>query len=190
MKHRGAAAAKPILGVDIDNVLALSDACLRGMIREHCNIALDETDITQYDYSIHGVTEAQLREIFDRFNTDVCRRLKVVPGAKAAVTQLAMRYEIVLVTSRNPASKESTEYWLRRKGIPYHQLHFHDEKHALGIPYVAFVEDRHEHAHRIAATGARVFLMTRPWNAQPLAHPGIRRVRTWRQILEHLKMTS
>ena len=186
MRQRGAAGAKPILGVDIDNVLALSDACLRAMIREHCNIALDEQDITQYDYSMHGVTEAQLREIFDRFNAHVCRTLKVVPGAKAALTHLASRYEIALVTSRNPASKESTEYWLRRKSIPYDQLHFHDEKHALGIPYFAFVEDRHEHAHRIAATGTYVYLMNRPWNAAPLALPNIRRVQSWKNILDHL----
>jgi uncharacterized HAD superfamily protein len=186
MSQDSAARTKPILGVDIDNVLALSDACLRAMIQEHCNIALVEKDMTQYDYSRHGVTEAQLTEIFDRFNADVCRRLKVVPGATAALVQLAIRYEIALVTSRNPASKESTEYWLRRKGIPYDQLHFHDEKHALGIPYAAFVEDRHEHAHRIAATGATVYLMVRPWNAAPLTLPNIRRVKTWHDILKQL----
>ena len=183
--HRRAS-PKPILGVDIDNVLAQSDACLRAMIRRHFRIDLDEQDITQYDYSAYGLTEIQLTEIFQSFNTSHCRTLKVIPGAKAALTLLTPRFEIVLVTSRNPASKEGTEYWLRRKGLPYDQLHFNDEKHALGIPYQAFVEDRHEHAHRIAATGAKVFLMTRPWNAQPLAHPNVQRVQTWREILTHL----
>src|SRR3989442_793724 len=177
---------KPILGVDIDNVLAQSDACLRGMIRRQFRIDLDEQDIIQYDYSAYGLTEIQLSEMFQSFNTEHCRTLKVIPGAKAALTLLAPRFEIVLVTSRNPASKEGTEYWLRRKGLRYDQLHFNDEKHALGIPYQAFVEDRHEHAHQIAATGATVFLMTRPWNAQPLAHPNVQRVATWREILTHL----
>jgi uncharacterized HAD superfamily protein len=102
------------------------------------------------------------------------------------LTSLATRFEIALVTSRNPASKAGTEYWLRRKGLPYDQLHFNDEKHALGIPYQAFVEDRHEHAHRIAETGAKVFLMTRPWNSHPLSHPNVLRVDTWRQIVTHL----
>jgi uncharacterized HAD superfamily protein len=177
---------KPILGVDIDNVLAQSDACLREAIRRRFLIGLEEEDITEYDYSAYGVTQAQLTEVFDVFNSDLCRTLKVIPGAKAALTSLARRFQIVLVTSRNAASKAGTEHWLRRKGIPYDQLHFNDEKHALGIPYQAFVEDRHEHAHRIADTGAQVFLMTRPWNSQPLTHPNVMRVQTWREILTHL----
>ena len=176
----------PILGVDIDNVLAQSDACLREAIRLRFLIGLEAEDITTYDYSAYGVTQAQLTELFDVFNSDLCRTLKVIPGAKAALTSLAQRFQIALVTSRNPASKAGTEHWLRRKGIPYNQLHFNDEKHALGIPYQAFVEDRHEHAHRIAETGAQVFLMTRPWNSQPLTHPNVIRVKTWREILTHL----
>src|SRR6266566_4751538 len=95
--------ARPILGVDIDNVLAQSDACLRAMFQE-----------------LYGIT---------------------------------------LVTSRNPESKAGTEYWLRAKGLPYDQLHFNDDKHALGIPYHAFIEDRHEHAHRLAETGTTVYLL-------------------------------
>ena len=177
---------KPILGVDIDNVLAQSDACLREAIRLRFLIGLEEEDITEYDYSAYGVTQAQLTEVFEIFNRDLCRTLKVIPGAKAALTSLAQRFNIALVTSRNPMSKAGTEHWLRRKGIPYNQLHFNDEKHALGIPYQAFVEDRHEHAHRIAETGAQVFLMTRPWNSQPLTHPNVMRVQTWKEIVGHL----
>ena len=184
MNRRGP--TRPILGVDIDNVLAESDACLRAMIRTRFGIALEEEDITRYDYGAYGVTEEQLEEIFRVFNTEVCRTLKVVPGAKVGLVRLSRRYEIALVTSRNPVSKAGTEDWLRGKGLPYDQLHFNDEKHALGIPYHAFIEDRHEHAHRIAATGAAVYLFTRPWNAAPLAHPNVRRVDTWDDILKHL----
>jgi len=178
--------ARPILGVDIDNVLAQSDACLRAMFRELYGITLTEEQMTQYDYLTYGVTEEQLVRVFQLFNTKVCRTLKVVPGAKAALVRLAGRYEIALVTSRNQESKAGTEYWLRAKGLPYDQLHFNDDKHALGIPYHAFIEDRHEHAHRLAETGTMVYLLTRPWNAAPLAHSNVRRVHTWSEILEYL----
>jgi uncharacterized HAD superfamily protein len=182
MRRRG----RPILGVDIDNVLAQSDACLRAMFQELYGIMLDEHQMTQYDYMTYGVTEEQLVRVFQLFNTEVCRTLKVVPGAKAALVRLARRYEIALVTSRDPESKASTEYWLRAKGLPYDQLHFNDDKHALGIAYHAFIEDRHEHAHRLAGTGTPVYLLTRPWNAAPLAHPNVRRVNSWGEILNHL----
>ena len=142
--------------------------------------------MTRYEYVEYGVTEEQLGEVFRVFNAETCRTLKVVPGAKAAMQRLAHRYEIVLVTSRNPEAKTGTEYWLRSKGLPYDQLHFNDEKHALGIPYRAFIEDRHEHAHLIAEAGAAVYLLTRPWNAAPLAHPNVRRVESWAEILAHL----
>jgi uncharacterized HAD superfamily protein len=175
-----------MLGVDIDNVLAESDACLRAMIQEMFGIALREEQMTQYEYMAYGVTEEQLIQVFRLFNVETCRTLKVVPGAKAALQQLAGRYEVALVTSRNPESKESTEYWLKAKGLPYDQLHFNDDKHALGIPYHAFIEDRHEHAHRLAETGTPVYLLARPWNARPLAHPNVRRVHSWAEILDHL----
>src|SRR5213594_181031 len=126
--------ARPILGVDIDNVLAQSDACLRAMFQELYGITLEEQQMTRYDYMTYGVTEEQLVQVFRVFNVRKCRTLKVVPGAKAALVRLARRYEICLVTSRNPESKAGTEYWLRAKGLPYDQLHFNDDKHALGIP--------------------------------------------------------
>jgi uncharacterized HAD superfamily protein len=172
--------------VDIDNVLAESDACLRGMIREMCGIDLREEQMTRYAYESYGVTVEQLTAVFREFNVETCRTLKLVGGAKAAMRQLARRYEIALVTSRNPESKAATEFWLQAEGLPYDQLHFNDEKHLLGIKYHAFVEDRHEHAHRIAATGAAVYLLKRPWNAAPLAHPNVRRVDTWDEILTYL----
>jgi len=178
--------AKPILGVDIDNVLAESDACLRAMIHEMCGIDLRTVRMIRYEYEAYGVAWEQLGEVFRRFNAETCRTLKVVPGAKAAMQRLARRYEIALVTSRDPESKAGTEHWLRAKGLPYNQLHFNDEKHALGIPYRAFIEDRHEHAHRIAETGAAVYLLTRSWNVRPLAHPNVTRVESWKEILAHL----
>src|SRR3989449_3525851 len=145
--------ARPILGVDMDNVLSQSDARLRAMIREMFGIRLEEHQMTRYEYMTYGVTEEQLIQVFRIFNVEACRTLRVVPGAKAALVRLARRYEIALVTSRNPESKASTEYWLHAKGLPYDQLHFKDDKHTLGIPYHAFIEDRHEHAHRLAETG-------------------------------------
>ncbi len=178
--------ARPILGVDIDNVLAESDVILREMIKEMCGIDLRLEQMTRYAYETHGVPEAELSKVFRVFNVDTCKRLQTVCGAKDAMQKLARRYEIALVTSRNPESKEATEFWLKAEGLPYDQLHFNDEKHALGIPYHAFVEDRHEHAHRIAATGATVYLLTRPWNAAPLAHPNVRRVDSWDEILKFL----
>jgi len=177
---------RPILGVDIDNVLAQSDARLRAMIREMFGIRLEEHQMTRYEYMTYGVTEEQLIQVFRIFNVEACRTLRVVPGAKAALVRLARRFEIALVTSRNPESKAGTEYWLRAKGLPYDQLHFNDDKHALGIPYHAFIEDRHEHAHRLAETGTTVYLLTRPWNAAPLAHPNVRRIHSWNEVLDHL----
>jgi len=177
---------KPILGVDIDNVLADSDVRIRAMIRDMCGIEITADQMTRYAYEAHGVSWAQLGDVFQVFNAETCRTLDLVPGAKTAMQQLAGRYEIALVTSRNQESQAGTEYWLQTNGLPYDQLHFNDEKHMLGIRYNAFIEDRHEHAHRIAGTGASVYLLKRPWNTDPLAHPNVRRVDSWDEILTHL----
>src|SRR5438132_1125381 len=86
--------ARPILGVDIDNVLAQSDACLRAMFRELYGIMLDEHQMTRYDYMTYGVTEEQLVRVFQLFNTEVCRTLRVVPGAKTALVRLNLRKRV------------------------------------------------------------------------------------------------
>ncbi len=53
--------ARLILGVDIDNVLAESDACLRAMIHQMFGIALRGEQVTQYDYMTSTSTTTSTR---------------------------------------------------------------------------------------------------------------------------------
>src|SRR5437660_10570233 len=110
--RKRATPGKPILGVEIDNVLAESDARLRALFRKLYGITLKEHQMTQYDYMTYVVTEEQLRQVFRIFNVEACRTLKVVPGAKTAMQQLVGRYEIALANSRTPGANASTEYRL------------------------------------------------------------------------------
>src|SRR5207245_8845277 len=58
---------KPILGVDIDNVLADSDVRLRAMIREMCGIDIRAEQMARYEYEAYGVTWEQLVEVLRVF---------------------------------------------------------------------------------------------------------------------------
>src|SRR5437870_6565790 len=74
--------AKPILGVDIDNVLAQSDACVRAMFQELYGITLEGQQMPRYDYMTYGVTEEQLVQVFRVFNVRKCRTLKSCPAPR------------------------------------------------------------------------------------------------------------
>jgi uncharacterized HAD superfamily protein len=88
-----------LLGVDIDNVVSLTDPALRKSIRDLYGIRLTQEQIVYYDYSKCGLTEEQERKVLEVFRDVTCKELDVVPGAIEALTILSKKYRIILVTS-------------------------------------------------------------------------------------------
>src|SRR5437867_13117475 len=94
--------ARPILGVDIDNVLAQSDACLRAMFQALYGITLEEQQLTRYDHMTYGLTAEQLIQVFRVYDVSKCRTRRAVPVAVAALARRARRYETRPVARRHP----------------------------------------------------------------------------------------
>jgi len=175
-----------ILGVDIDNVVSLTDPAIRKSILENYGIWLDQEQIVQYAYSRCGITEEQERRVLEIFHEVTCNELDLVPGAIEALTALKQRYRIILVTSRHPLLVEKTRDWLRVKSVPHDLLIFEKDKHQTDHDFAYFVEDNLDAALALAEAGIRTFLFDYPWNRSIRFEPNITRVSGWGEVLAEL----
>ena len=178
--------ARGILGVDIDNVIALTDPAIRGLFREVWGIRLEQEQIVHYQYHRCGVTREQEQAALDIFRDATCMELEVVPGAVESLRLLHSRYRLVLVTSRHPSIREKTQAWLRAHDVPHDQLVFDEAKHRTGHDFDSFIEDNGDFGLSLAEAGIRTFLFDYPWNRWVGAHPGITRVSGWSDVLAEL----
>jgi len=175
-----------ILGVDIDNVVSLTDPAIRKSIWENFGLWLDQEQVVQYHYSRCGISEEQERRVLELFDEGTCNELDVVPNAIEALTVLIKRYRIILVTSRHPLLVEKTEDWLKRKRVPHDLLMFEKNKHQTGHHFTYFVEDNADSALSLAEAGIRTFLFDYPWNRSIRFQPNITRVPGWGEVLREL----
>jgi uncharacterized HAD superfamily protein len=175
-----------LLGVDIDNVISLTDLALRKSIRDLYGIRLSQEQIVCYDYSRCGLTEEQERKILEIFRDVTCKELDVVPGAIEALTILKRKYRIILVTSRHPQLIQKTKDWLKLKKIPHDKLIFETDKHQTDHDFDFFVEDNEDSAFALAEAGIKTFLFDYPWNRSIPDHDNIKRVSGWSDVLAEL----
>jgi len=177
---------RQLLGVDIDNVVSLTDPALRKSIRDVYGICLDQEQIVYYDYSKCGLTQEQERKVLEVFRKVTCKELDVVLGAVEALTILKQKYRIILVTSRHPQLIEKTKAWLKLKSIPHDKLIFETDKHQTDHEFDFFVEDNKDSALALAEAGIRTFLFDYPWNRSIPPHDNIKRVSGWSDVLAEL----
>jgi uncharacterized HAD superfamily protein len=174
------------LGVDIDNVISLTDPAIRKTVRDVFGVDLTQDQIVYYDYSRCGISLEQREKALEIFRDVTCSELETVPGAVEALRLLEDEYRIVLVTSRHPDIVEKTRDWLRLKDIPHDELIFNDSKHLTGHDFDYFIEDNAEMALSLAESGTLTLLFDYPWNRSIAEHPNIVRVQGWEEILEEL----
>jgi uncharacterized HAD superfamily protein len=174
------------LGVDIDNVISVSDPAIRQTVWEVFGVHLTQEQVEYYEYHKCGISYEQQERVLEIFREETCSTLEVIPGAVEALRLLRQEYRIVLVTSRHPDIVDKTRDWLQLKDIHYDQLIFNDAKHRTGHDFDFFVEDNAETALSLAETGIRTLLYDYPWNRSIGEHPNIMRVYGWQDVIAEL----
>ena len=112
------------LGVDLDNVIARTDATVRRLVRELYGIRLERRHIVEFEYHRCGLTREQEHRVFETFNKVARGEVALMPGAREALELLRAIYKVQIVTSRNPSTSETTARWLQRKRVPFDDLCF------------------------------------------------------------------
>ena len=188
---------KPRLCIDIDNVLAQTDAVMRDVIRECTGgrVHLAYEHVRHFDYDMcldaqgHSISKDEWRRIHEVFSAPQhIARIDLADGSRAALDRLADRYELHIVTSRLRKAWGATLDWLEDKGLPADALHFvgHRQKHVALGEFAAAVEDDYEQAALFAESGTRCYMVEHPWNMDGPRRDGLVWVKGWEEIEEAL----
>jgi len=114
--------------------------------------------------------------------------VSLIEGAAKTIQSWHKDHKVSLVTSRTIIFHQQTKSWLKKQGIPYHELHHAKEttKHTKVTNCQLFIEDNLEEANVLANHCKKVFLFDQPWNRRPLKKPNIIRVASWREISKNI----
>lgn len=196
---------KPIIAVDIDDVLADNAGGFIAFSNKRWG-----THLTVDDYDEHWGKMWQLdkaEEIEQRaiefHASGIIGMYKHVAEAKPVLLKLSHRYKLVIVTSRRSVVTEETHAWLDSyfKDIfadiyfagfyDNQRLGFHHTKAELckeiGVSYL--IDDQLKHCLAAAAIGIETLLFGNyKWNQtdKPL-HKGVTRVDDWNEIADYFK---
>lgn len=107
--------AKPVIAVDIDDVLF---PFVDGIAAYHNKLkgtALTAKDFISYNFhEVWGGDQQETDDIIDAFLSRDHLQLQPVAGAKEALERLSGDFDVFLVTARNELFADSTASWLRR----------------------------------------------------------------------------
>lgn len=195
--------SKPVLAVDIDEVLA---PFVEELARHHNNLHQTELELKHffsYDFwHVWGGTRdeaiAKVRYFHD---SGASSDVKPFPEALAALRQIKNQYDLQIVTSRQLEYEELTRRWLERNfaGV-FSAAHFgnhyqeditikptnkSDLCKSIGANWL--VDDSLVYARECAGKGIKVLLFgDYPWNQADELPEGVTRVKDWDEVLKVL----
>jgi hypothetical protein len=114
----------PLVVVDVDEVLALF---MRGFGRfvatRGLELRVDRFALFQNIYRPGAVEHLDIdegRRLFDEFFALERHEIDVTPGAQAALSSIAKKATIVILTNAPASSRDARARWLAENGLPYH----------------------------------------------------------------------
>lgn len=196
--------SKPIIAVDMDDVLSASTEGVRLFINHHYG-----TNHTSEDYAVPGEyhnywgkvwggDEAQNREWYEHYlSSGLQLRLKPVSGAVSAIAELQHRYELVIITAREVQQLAQTEAWLHEhfprvfRQVEFLNAHPKGKEatkaiilQEVGAGY--FIDDKVENCLEAHESGVSSILFGDYGWHKPYELPeGITRCKDWAAVLEY-----
>lgn len=196
---------KPVLAIDIDDVLTASNEGVRRYVNRTFGM-----NHTPADYAVTGeyrrywdriwsADEEEGRKIYESYlASGETARLKPVDGALPAIRRLQTNYALVVVTARHIEQVEHTKDWLGRHAPNiFKRVEFLLERpdnenitkayilRELGAEYI--IDDNADHCRHALDAGIQALLFGEyGWNREVTVPDGIVRVKNWSEVLEYL----
>jgi 5'(3')-deoxyribonucleotidase len=105
--------SKPVIAIDIDDVLAQTTVCLLADVSKLLGQEMRLGDITSTDYWLeYGIAEEEAIKLVHDYNLRGFPDLAPVEGGIAAIERLSASFNLVLITSRDARVKDSTQRWI------------------------------------------------------------------------------
>ena len=197
--------SKPIIAVDIDDVLAVHAEAMVA----YSNLTFG-TSLTLDDYSEHWSQMWQIdheetsRRSDEYHNTDDMKYYKHHEDAVGVLKRLAKDYKLIIVTARRKQVTELTKAWIEKhfKGVfeaIYHASIWDttitsdsftatkaDLCHELGVSYL--IDDQSKHCNAVQEKGIQAIMFgDYPWNRQDLVHPYVVKCPNWQAVENYFK---
>lgn len=191
---------KKVLGVDFDDVVIRTGDAMARFHNATYGTTYSPDDVVSYNLGeVWNCTPEEAQARIDEFvGTEFHHSAEAVFGAYDALKKLGEEYEIVIVTGRHEAMRDSTIEWLTKNFLGlYREIHFTghyevepDKKRKKSevmteIGADLFIDDALHFATDVASVGIPVLLFDTPWNQGELPH-GVTRVFSWEEILSRI----
>ena len=190
--------AKPVIALDIDDVLVDSVTGIFDDYNEKYGTALTKEHYYSKDIEVLGVSDYKVAaERFEKYlASDAYASLVPISDAIRAIRRLSGQYAFVAVTSRPMFVESMTRRWIKEhfEGMIQDVVFTHfvmaadtsnhpsisskvDACRRIGAMFM--VEDHLHHVIPVAESGVKVFLLDQPWNQQAKLPSNVSRVKSW-----------
>lgn len=196
--------AKPIIAVDLDDVLSSENEAMRLFINE--NFGQNHTpedyqidgEYWSYWDKVWGVDRQTARRWFNAYlDANVKSKHQLVDGAVETIRLLERKYDLVIITSREDRMVAVTHEWLGRhfpkifKQVEFVRIWEKNGEHTkatigkeLGAEYL--IDDNVEHCNLAQEAGIQSLLFGEyGWNRKQVVVPGVIRVKDWQAVREY-----
>lgn len=161
------------IALDVDNTLHDYSTAFRVLAKQQGVKLLRRSRCTHYGAWEEGVEERQLRALYEAMHSpEQILSARPFPDAVEVVCRWAEQgHELLVVSSRAEHTREATESWLERIGIPYQQLLLSDpqthDKIGLLVEYAVdlVIDDHPNTLVEAVAHGIEAATLLHPWTA-------------------------
>jgi 5'(3')-deoxyribonucleotidase len=194
--------SKPIIAVDIDDVLAAEAAFIVAYSNKHWHHRLDIDDYQEFWEEMWGVDhdEAERRSL-ELHQPGIEGSYEPLDHAQEVLEHLSERFTLVVVTSRRELVRQETLDWLERNMGSYfseiifsgiwdsgnvgaHKLTKTEILQSVGAAYL--IDDQLKHCAAAAEAGITAVLFGNyPWNQTQSLPSGVYRCDSWQAVQEY-----
>lgn len=194
--------ARPIIALDIDDVLSRSAATIIRYANKRWGHAHTLEDFNEHLPTLWQVEQSEAeRRWAEYMASGEMERYELLPDARIVLTNLARQYRIIAVTSRRESLMDLTERWLSANypGITERVIssNFYGNGNPdaykltkaailqeIGADYL--IDDQPKHCNGAAGVGVRAVLFgDYPWNRSVELAKSIVRCKDWHAVQEY-----
>lgn len=192
---------KKTIAIDLDDVLGNTAESLDKFHNLKYGTSLKLEDHTTY--ALNELWNCSMDDTKNRihefFKSDFGENITLLDGSKDGVLKLSKKYDLIVLTSRPIKFQKITEIWIEKnfpnlfKEVVITNKQYSDsgrskEKfeicHEKGIDLM--IEDHLFYAEQNANNNIFTYLFNKPWNQKNNLHERIKRVYSWKDILNEL----
>jgi len=188
------------IGIDLDEVLADFTSAIIKFHNKTFNTSFQKDHLCIYEFwKIWGGTEKGMaREIDEFYKSHYFENIKPIPGSKIGVNVLSKKHDLKIITARQNYIADKTKKWLNNHfANKFSEIHFANHYSPIGksikkseiclkLDIDLVIEDSLEYAKDCISVGKNVLLFDCPWNQSEKLPKNIKRVYSWKEIVESI----